>query len=733
MGRLRAAVIPAILLLYSVSLMAQPATLRGRVTDEAGVPLISANVALRGTVLGSATDVEGRYRIAAIPPGRPLVLSCSMIGYSTFSVTLTLQAGEERVLDITLKESSISTGEVIVTAGKHAQSLEEVPVSVSTWDARDIQERGITSLDNALRRIPGVNITEDQINIRGSSGYSRAVGSRVLLLVDGAPVLAGDAGEVKFDAVPMFNVERIEVVKGAGSALYGSSALGGVINVITTEPRESMLRVRAHAGAWDEPRHDQWIWWGSGAQWMAGMDAMYGDARGPLAYSIAGGLRRDQGYRQLDDNTEWNLNGRAWYRFSPERNLSVSSSYSSNERGNWVFWRDLAHAMQPPADKDLTERVHSTKWHSTALYRVTHGPRFASTSRLSVYRTAFDTESDTSDFSLRPSDKVQSTAMQASAEWQGTWAMSRDQLLTFGSELSYSWVDARIYGQRDGYGVALYAQDDVALGERLHLSAGARFDATSIDTLETDMQVNPRLGIAWKPWNETTVRASYGWGFRSPSIAERFATASSGGIITKPNPTLQAERSTSYEFGIRRTLPWATVLDAAVFWNDYSNLEEPTVDPADGRVVFRNITEARIRGYELTFESEPWGLFYCSAAYTYLFPEDLSDGSVLKYRPRHLLYVAAGLHWGAFRFGVDARYVSRMETLDKELTIVIPDADRRVATYVTDLRLSWSGAFMGLPLRCTALVDNVFNYHYTEVIGNLSPIRHYRLMVETGL
>jgi outer membrane receptor for ferrienterochelin and colicins len=712
-------------------LYGQTASVRGRVTSESGEPLIGANVVLRGTVLGSATDANGRYLIRAIPPQRKVTLTCSMIGYRSVSEILILEAGEQRELDIRLAETTVSTGEVIVTAGKHAQSFEEIPVSISVLSGKSIEERGIVELDDALRKISGVNITEDQVNIRGSSGYSRGFGSRVLLLVDGAPVLAGDAGEIKFDAVPMFNVERIEVVKGAGSALYGSSALGGVINVITTEPRERVFRARLYSGMWDEPKHAQWKWWGDSPRFSGGVDVQHGDAAGPLSYILTAGLRGDQGYREMEDFTRWNFGGRGWYRFSPDKNLSVNLTLSSNDRGNWVYWRNLSHALQTPEDRDKSERVRSAKMLASAQYRQTHSGSFASSIRVSAYRTSFDTSSDTTDFSFRPADRTQSTAWQYSAEWQGSLAMSSAQLLTFGADFALSQVDALIYGQRLGYSGAVYAQDEVQLHPQWHLSTGARFDVTSIDTLEADMQINPRLGLAWQPYDGTSVRASYGWGFRSPSIAERYATVGSGGLLTKPNPTLKSERSTSYEFGATQRLPWRTAIDAAVFWNDYENLVEPTIDPADGRIVFRNITEARIRGYELSVQTFPWELLDLSIAYTYLYPEDRGSGTILKYRPRHLLYLSGAIDLGPFRFGVDHRIISRLEEVDIELLVIIPDADRRVPTYVTDLRLSWSGALSGLPLRITALTDNILNYSYTEVVANLAPIRQYRLMLET--
>ncbi|MCB2206528.1 TonB-dependent receptor [bacterium] len=712
---------------------AQNATLQGSVTDAEGLPLIGANVAIRGTVLGAATDAEGKYRITQLSAGSYTV-QCSMIGYSRKTVVVDISDGETAVHNFTLIESVIETGEVIVTAGRHAQSLEEIPVSIAIFDADDIEARGIYRLDNALRKVSGVNITEDQVNIRGSSGYSRALGSRVLLLVDGAPVLAGDAGEIKFDVVPMFAVDRIEVVKGAGSALYGSSALGGVINVLTREPRERVTRVRLYSGFWDTPQWEQWKWWGESPRYMNGVDLQHGDAHGDFSYLLTGGLRNDQSYRQNADFVRWNLNGRAWYCMSPSGNLNVSINHSDDDHGNWVYWRDLEHALQPPVNADLSEHIHSLKTQASVQYRHTHSSRFASMFRLNAYRTAYETTSDTSDFRFRPTDQTQSTAWLLGGEYQGSYTLNEDNFLTFGVDASYSTVDSRTFGLRDGVTVAWYAQDDLSLGKDWHLSLGARYDLTAIDSLDIDAQLNPRVGLTYVPWSGGLVRASHGWGFRSPSIAERFTSASAGGILTKPNPDLKAERSTSYELGFKQDFLFGSSVDAALFWNDYENLVEPRIDPADGRIAFRNITRARIIGYEIALDLQPLpDLFTMTASYTYLYPRDLSTESILKYRPRHLVYLSGNLTLGPVSLGADFRYVSRMENIDRELTIVIPDSEKRVAAYVTDLRLALEGGSVGLPLRLSFLVDNVFQYHYTEVVANIAPMRRFRLMLEASM
>jgi len=195
-------------------------TLEGTVKDaETGQPVVGANVTLRSSFIGAATDARGKFRISRISAGSYAVVF-SMLGYQRTTVEgVSVVRGQARSLEISLRPVPLQIDPVIITANKREQSLQEVPVSVATVTARMIAERNNITLDDALRYIPGVNVLSDQVNIRGSSGYNRGVGSRVLVLLDGLPYITGDTGEINWESIPMFEVDRLEVVKGAGSAL----------------------------------------------------------------------------------------------------------------------------------------------------------------------------------------------------------------------------------------------------------------------------------------------------------------------------------------------------------------------------------------------------------------------------------------------------------------------------------------------------------------------------------
>jgi outer membrane cobalamin receptor len=120
--------------------------------------------------------------------------------------------------------------------------------------AQELVRRNATTLDQALAFEPGVTFNAGQMDIRGSTGLARGVGSRVLLLLDGHPILSGDGGEIDFASLPLLDVDRVEVVKGAYSALYGSNALGGVVNVLTAPVSEQPHTVaRVHYGSYQFP------------------------------------------------------------------------------------------------------------------------------------------------------------------------------------------------------------------------------------------------------------------------------------------------------------------------------------------------------------------------------------------------------------------------------------------------------------------------------------------------
>jgi outer membrane receptor for Fe3+-dicitrate len=170
------------------------------------------------------------------------------------------------------------------------RSAEEV-VSIEVIKPAMILNMANNSMDDALQRVPGVDVIENQINIRGGSGWSYGAGSRVLVLVDDMPMLTADAGDAKLDFLPLENCEQIEVLKGASSALYGSSALNGVVNFRTGFAKSKpKTKIMLFNGMYGNPAEKEWKWWGKQQPGFQGGYLMHAQKFGQLDMVLGIGM-----------------------------------------------------------------------------------------------------------------------------------------------------------------------------------------------------------------------------------------------------------------------------------------------------------------------------------------------------------------------------------------------------------------------------------------------------------
>ena len=189
-------------------------------TDE---KLPGVNIQIEGTMLGASSDVNGNFIIYNVPPGI-YTIRATMVGHLTGRVKAIQVLVNKRVeITFELEETVINFDPLIVSANKMEKNLDSTPNSVSIISAPEIQRRHAFRVDQVLETIPGVNFVRDQVNIRGSTGFTIGAANRTLLLVDGVPVMASDTGEFNWDLLPVLDIEKIEVVKGAGSALWGTA------------------------------------------------------------------------------------------------------------------------------------------------------------------------------------------------------------------------------------------------------------------------------------------------------------------------------------------------------------------------------------------------------------------------------------------------------------------------------------------------------------------------------
>jgi outer membrane receptor for ferrienterochelin and colicins len=691
-------------------------------------PLVGVNVLVKGTVLGAATDRSGHYSIHALRPGT-YQLEFSSVGYERRSVEAEVVAGSVTTLDAELSSVSIQFDQIVVTATRRETAIEEVPVSVATVTADDIAYRNTVTLDDALRYVPGVNMMLDQVNIRGSSGYSRGVGTRVLLLLDGLPYLTGDTGEISWEVIPVQQIDKIEVVKGAGSALYGSSALGGVINVLTKEiPEEPSIRFRLYGAVYDQPGYDVWRWY-DGTRGKAGAILDVSGKTGDLGYLVSVSRTIDDSYRSTDAYHRWGLYTKLQYDFSPTQRLMLTGNVLNRLHENYFWWESLEKPLLVHPNQ-VNGHVRSNRGNISLDYRESVSDRLIYTVKGIYYGNAWKDDSAGVLINDSKSHLVH-------AEVQLTYQIAKGNYLTTGMTAAVDKVSSNLFRDQTGSSVAVYAQDEFSLASIAKLTAGIRYDRGKVSGIDPAGRFSPTLGATVTVSPGWTLRASVGTGFRYPSIAELHiaSPANVTGIAVVPNLELKPERSVTAEVGIAGLAGGVGQFDLALFQTELRDLIEPTVFVAqEPYVQFQNVTKARIQGAETGFRTGlPKLGLALNLGYTYIWAREIDSlgGELpLKFRPRHLLN--AGLVWteGEFRAGLDYRYNSRIERIDENLSRIIPDGDARVPVHVVDLRFSYGLSRLGMPLTIGLDVNNLLNYYYVELTGNMSPIRSYLVSLE---
>ena len=216
---------------------AQECTLQGKVVKFTnGAPLDFASVRL-GQVAGMNTDEKGEYELKA--PEGTYKLVVTYVGFETIEKEVTLVKGEILTLNIRMQETGSALGPVVISSSQFEKNLAEENISMDVIDDELFKNNNATELGEAVDKSVGVQVQDGQISIRGGSSWSYGVGTRTAVLVDNLAFTSADLQTAQLKHAPIEQAEQVEVIKGASSVVYGSSALNGVVNVRTGWPSET--------------------------------------------------------------------------------------------------------------------------------------------------------------------------------------------------------------------------------------------------------------------------------------------------------------------------------------------------------------------------------------------------------------------------------------------------------------------------------------------------------------
>lgn len=768
------------LLINSVTLFAQTGSINGTISDA------SSDEALIGVTVSSGTsgvvsDDAGNY-ILTLPSGQQTI-KFSFVGFETLEKQITIKSGDTVNLNIELITNAKELGTIVVSSSRYEKKISEETVSMEVIKPSFIENTNSVDMREAINKAPGVNIIDGQANIRGGSGYSYGAGSRVLVLVDDVPQLAADAGDVKWDFLPLENLDQVEIIKGAASSLYGSSALNGVINIRTNYPTSvPKTQINFYQGIYQNPKRKELIWWGNKQPYYTGGYFNHSQKFGQLDLSFGGNIFNESGFREGEYTERGRINIGSRYRFKKIDGLAVGlniNSFVSHTSTFFIWQDDTTGAYRPQGGTDT----------ATTTLAENNNTRIS----IDPYLTYFNKNGNRHSFHGRyyltnalASDNKSTNAQLYYGEYQYQKFFKFGLNLTTGIAVNSSTIKADLYGDHSADNEALFIQLDQKKG-RLNIVGGIRYEMFRVDTITNHSPVLVRAGLNFRIMKATYFRASFGQGYRFPTIAEKFVATQVGPLKIFPNPQVKPETGWSSEIGLKqgfKVSSWLGYLDLCGFTSEYKDFMEftfgfyPPYKVIPGEPInindlikylgfkTQNISNARISGGEFSVigQGKLFGLpTNLLAGVTYINPIDLNrnkmvdsllDASVgapqslldsignlkiLKYRYKWTAKAEFDISYKQFSTGFSFRYNSFMTNIDpifegKDPLIPIPVVagivpyrlEHHTGDFVFDYRISLK---VNKYVKLSLITKNLFNREYTERPALIEQPRNFSLQI----
>lgn len=591
---------------------------------------------------------------------------------------------------------------VVVSATRHAMAMVDAPAAIEVIDAEQIHARGADNVFEAVRGQTGISIQGRTISGRKAINLRGMDSRHTLVLVDGKRIGASDGlighSDYQYDWIAVEDIERIEVVRGPMSVLYGAEALGGVVNIITREPGQRWrFGARLEGSAADGER-------GGNAQ----KASLHAD--GPLGASLRLGLSAATSHRQTvasaADARLSEIEGRdkqdvaARLLWTPAAGQRIEAEHRAGEEERSFLSRERGgkrryYTSVTPIDRTHSALAWSADWGGAREVR----------SLLRAYESVIDVgnQRDNGVASLR-AQRLEDRVL----EGQVSLVPAARQLATTGFE----WRDESLDNQGLAVGHAtvahrsLYAQDEVELGRSLSLTAGLRYDRHQ----RFGHEWSPRAYLVWRVAPGWTVKGGYGHGFKPPTLKQVTPgyVEDEGPFTYYSNPALKPETNDAVEIGVG----WDGVRAAAqamLFRNQVDDLIITRLfDAAKGFYVFENVDRARLQGLEASGTLKVGAGWSASGSYQYL---DARDGleQRLEKQPRHTLGLRVEWAAGPWRAGLRGeRHVGQL------LASTVAGQPPQPVPGVTMLS-AWAGADLGHGLDLGFGVDNLDNVSLARV------------------
>lgn len=563
------------IIFYGLGSLAQ-SSITGKITDsQTNEPISFANIIL-GNKKGTVSNEKGTYQLNDLKAGE-YILRITYLGYEKAERKVTLQKNQQVVLNIELKPTFFTAEEVVITATKTENYIKDIPSRVHLISPRQMDALPAQTIDDLIANIPGVNINRSfgifthsaSVTMRGLNGEEQG---RVLVLIDGIPTNKSDGGSVNWNLLNTDQIERIEVVKGPGSSLYGGNAMGGAINIITKKPTEpfsgkasidygtyNTMRGQLNLSGRLSEKSNQGFYWN--------LNSFYRQSDGYITASKADQIANP--YIVESELMEWAATTKLGYDFNSKNTMEISLMYYDDDRGTGE------KVYQPEGNNREHDTYHirakyfgeknNLKWNVNIFYLNED------------YKRISEWLKDDYTFYKVLSERVDLGALSSlSYQWN-------NQTITGGIDLKQGSVDAKdvyytstdiVYNRGKMNMLGLFIQDEVNLmNDKLTIIAGLRFDYANFfdggfeienPTAETTFMtsyhnenlsedtwqaLSPKLSAQYEFNTNYRIYASYAKGFRPAVLDDMCRSGRIKGGFKLADQSLQPEYINNFEIG----------------------------------------------------------------------------------------------------------------------------------------------------------------------------------------
>ena len=708
-----------ILILFLSFLYAQNFNLAGTITAKRTlIPISDVNIILKNIDLGTSSSKNGFFELSNIKSGKYTLL-ISAIGYQDQSINIIVN---RNISDLSIfMESESLIVETLDVVGRFPSK--HLPYLTKNISNKDISNNNYQTMSELFRNVGGVDVQMAHDNgrnanfsIRGSSDYKPGgYNNRVLVLLDGFQISMPYSGSIDWNSMPLDFLERVEIVKGPVSSLYGQNSMGGIINLVTKNYSKKFSSARISLGSLNQKS----------------VNLSISNIKDNTSFSTLVQHKKSDGHRF---NAQYEQNNFYSKIHNKDKDLSVSLIVNQSLNGQPGFLLEDRPGL-------ISYRLSKRDSIYLQLFKkqnLKNNNNLVYSASINHFYTHYFDRKDTPSIENQDDTFYNDSSLNLRTEYQKLF--NNQSYLIVGSDVIIEKSDISIY--KDIYNdltqltAGIFAQQRIVLNEKLLLGIGLRIDYRFIDRGEVYNNkvfndISPKINLTFKQDSFSTWNFALSKGFRSPSLSEMYLQyASDYGLYTQGNPNLEPEQLYGLDIAFDRSMLSEWSFSASTFYYLYEDM----IDFVYGLpVVARNRSDISSCGLETTINYNFNNGLSLNFDYTYLRVNDINDLDPILYRPEHKLGTGITQKKGKISNTISMRYQSSQKYQD----FLSDDRDYQgdeisfpIERLESLLLFNYIGSYENENSKISLKVSNIFDVEYELIQDYPMPGRLLSLIYE---